>query len=62
MRIGGMEHLSYGVLVEEGRMCLKSLMGVCTLEWVTEEEAERRAGEGDSIQAPTRWASYNCRN
>jgi len=53
MKIGGMEHLSYGVLVEEGRMCFKSLMGVCTLEWLTEEEAERRAGEGDSMLAPT---------
>ena len=58
MKIGGMEHLSYGVLVEEGRMCFKSIMGVCTLEWVTEEEAGRRAGEGDSIHAPTRWLQF----
>ena len=50
----GKEIVNYGVLVEEGtKFFVKTFVGLWTLEWVTEEEAERLASDGDSILAPT---------
>ena len=42
-----------GILYEDGmKITTKGVMGVCELEWVTEEEVARLEAEGDPIEAP----------
>ena len=45
---------NHGVLVEDGtRFVFKTFGLLLTLDWMTEEEAERLANDGDPISAPT---------
>ena len=49
----GREFIDHGVLLEEGtKFVLETMVGVTTLEWISEEEAERLANDGDSIDSP----------
>jgi len=42
-----------GVLSEDGmKITNKGFMGICTLEWMTEEEAKALEADGDPIEAP----------
>ena len=50
----GKEMVDYGVLIDDGTtIVFKGIMGVTTLVWITEEEAEQMANDGDPIEAPT---------
>ena len=50
----GKEMVDYGVLINDGTtIVFKGIMGVSTLVWITEEEAEQMANDGDPIEAPT---------
>merc|ERR1711990_397457 len=49
----GREFIDYGVVLEGGtKFILETMVGVSTLEWVNEEEAERLANDGDPMDAP----------
>ena len=49
----GKEWVNHGVLVEDGtKFFIKGFSGLLILEWVTEEEAQRLAKDGDPIEAP----------
>ena len=49
----GMDVVEHGVLSEDGkRFTIKTMMGIWNLEWITAEEAERIANDGDPIDAP----------
>jgi len=49
----GREFIDHGVVIEDGtKFILETMMGVSTLEWITEEEAERLANDGDPMDAP----------
>ena len=49
----GMDMVEHGVMAEDGkRFTIKTMMGVWRLEWITAEEAERIANDGDPIDAP----------
>merc|ERR1712106_1029963 len=42
-----------GVISEDGlKITTKGMMGICELEWITEEEAAALEAEGDPIEAP----------
>ena len=50
----GREMADYGVLLENGtKLVIKGLSGIRTLVWVTAEEAELMANDGDPIEAPS---------
>merc|ERR1719193_1497236 len=50
----GREFIAHGVLLEGGtKFILETMVGVSTLEWIDEEEAERLANDGDPLDAPT---------
>ena len=50
----GKEMADYGVLVDNGTtIVFKGMMGITTLVWITEEEAEQMANDTDSMEAPT---------
>ena len=50
----GKEMTEYGVLFEGGtKYVFKSISGIRTRIWITEEEAELIANDGDPIEAPT---------
>ena len=50
----GREFVDRGVLLEGGtKFILETMVGVSTLEWIDEEEAERLANDGDPLDAPT---------
>ena len=50
----GREMADYGVLMENGtKLVLKGISGIRTRVWVTPEEAESIANDGDPIEAPT---------
>ena len=50
----GKVSINLGVIVEEGTKFVIRAHGlIMTLDWVTEEEAERLANDGDPIEAPT---------
>ena len=49
----GMDLVEHGVLSEDGKkFTIKTMMGIWNLEWITAEEAERIANDGDPIDAP----------
>merc|ERR1712027_30625 len=49
----GHDMIENGIIYEDGmRITTKGMMGVCELEWVTEEEVARLEAEGDPIDAP----------
>ena len=49
----GREFIEYGVVMEDGtKFILETMVGISTLEWVDEEEAERLANDGDPMEAP----------
>ena len=49
----GREFVDHGVLLEGGtKFILETMVGVSTLEWIDEEEAEKLANDGDSLDAP----------
>ena len=49
----GMEFVEHGVLCEDGRMVImKGPVGICKLEWLTDEEFEEFEAEGDPMEAP----------
>ena len=51
--IMGNECVNHGVLVEDGtKFVIKGFSGLLILEWVTEEEAQHLANDGDPISAP----------
>ena len=48
------ERVLYGVVTKEGfSLVFHTFVGLWELDWVTEEEADRLANEGDPILAPT---------
>ena len=50
----GREFVDHGVLLEGGtKFILETMVGVSTLEWIDEEEAEKLANDGDPLDAPT---------
>ena len=50
----GKEMTDYGVLIDDGNaIVFKGMMGIFTLMWITEEEAEKMANDTDPIEAPT---------
>jgi len=50
----GREMADYGVLLENGtKLVLKGLSGIRTRVWITPEEAELMAKDGDPIEAPS---------
>ena len=52
-KAAGKEQEEFGVVSEDGlRFTLMTFMGLWTLEWITEEEAEELANAGDPIDAP----------
>ena len=49
----GREFVDHGVVLEDGtKFILETMVGLSTLEWVNEEEAERLANDGDPMDAP----------
>ena len=49
----GREFVDHGVLLEGGtKFILETMVGVSTLEWIDEEEAEKLANDGDPLEAP----------
>jgi len=49
----GKEMHETGVISEDGlKITTKGMMGICELEWITEEEAAALEAEGDPIEAP----------
>jgi len=49
----GREFVDHGVLLEGGtKFILETMVGVSTLEWIDEEEAEKLANDGDPLDAP----------
>ena len=49
----GREFIDHGVVIEDGtKFILETMMGISTLEWINEEEAERLANDGDPMDAP----------
>merc|ERR1712142_1102284 len=49
----GQDVIENGIIYEDGmKITTKGVMGVCELEWVTEEEVARLEAEGDPIDAP----------
>jgi len=49
----GKEFLESGVISEDGlTITMKGMMGICELEWITEEEAAALDAAGDPIEAP----------
>ena len=50
----GKEMADYGVVIDEGTtIVFKGMMGITTLEWISDEEAEQMANDCDPIEAPT---------
>merc|ERR1711971_536064 len=50
----GREFVDHGVLLEGGtKFILETMVGISTLEWIDEDEAERLANDGDPLDAPT---------
>merc|ERR1711971_1448450 len=48
MEAMGREFIDHGVVIKDGtKFILETMMGVSTLEWINEEEAERLANDGD---------------
>merc|ERR1711971_226992 len=53
MEAMGREFIDHGVVIKDGtKFILETMMGVSTLEWINEEEAERLANDGDPMDAP----------
>ena len=51
--IFGKEIVDHGVIMEDGKtFFIENMMGLWTLEWMTEEEAEELDNDGDPINAP----------
>ena len=49
----GKDFYETGVISEDGlKITIKGVMGICELEWITEEEAAALEAEGDPIEAP----------
>jgi len=49
----GMDLEEHGMVSDDGKkFTIKTMMGIWILEWITEEEAERIANDGDPIDAP----------
>ena len=50
----GKEMADYGVVIDEGTtIVFKGMMGITTLVWISDEEAEQMANDCDPIEAPT---------
>lgn len=50
----GKEMVDHGVLIDNGTtIVFKGMVGITTLVWITEEEAETMANDTDPIEAPT---------